>query len=125
MAKICQQAISIERLNDLVVQYLPEECKAYCKVSSLNKGHLILVTTDSAWATQLRFYIPTLRDTLRREAKIHQLVTITIQVKCPDVLLKNNKPTLYLSTSAKESIAGASDKCDYLPLKNALKQLAR
>lgn len=125
IAKICQQAMSLESLNESIIEFLPQECKAYCKVSSFNKGHLILKVSDPIWLTPLRFLIPSLRDNLRREARIYQLATITIQVAYPEIDSKKLIEKTILSVTNKEAIILASEKCSYLPLKKALKHLAR
>ncbi len=80
LAGICQHAIKLEELDEKVRKYLPEEIREHCYVGSFTNSCLLLVTTDPAWASQLRYALPELRDKLRKEAGIHQLASIRITV---------------------------------------------
>jgi hypothetical protein len=80
LSKICMQAIKLEELSQLLLNYLPDNLKDICKVGGLNQGCLILVVEDSVWASQLRYVIPELRDKLRSEAKLYHLSSIKIVI---------------------------------------------
>jgi hypothetical protein len=80
LAEICKQAMKVEELDTLVSGFLPESLREQCHAGSFNNSCLVLVTHDPAWASQLRFILPELRDKLRREAGIHQLASIKITV---------------------------------------------
>ena len=80
LTAICQQAIKLEELNAKINQYLPEELREQCTVGSFNNCCLVLVLRNPEWALQLRYSLPELRDTLRRDAGLHQLASIKITV---------------------------------------------
>ena len=80
LTTICQQAIKLEELNAKINQYLPEELREQCTVGSFNNCCLVLVISNPEWALQLRYSLPELRDTLRRDAGLHQLASIKIRV---------------------------------------------
>lgn len=75
------EAIKLEELSHLVLCHLPQELQPHCQVGSFSSGKLILVTANAAWATQLRYFAPELRDLLRSKAKLHQLVSVEVKVQ--------------------------------------------
>jgi hypothetical protein len=126
---ICKQSMALEALNVQIQHYLPEELKPHVTVGSFKLGALILVTNDPAWACQLRFLLPNLRDRLRKEAHLYQLTGIHIQSNPPHLLPQHSTPTpnppTPLSTTTCETIKNASLACDFAPLSAALERLAR
>jgi hypothetical protein len=80
LSKICAQAIKLEELSDLVLTHLPPDLRAHCQVGSFQAGKLIIVATNSNWATELRYFAPELRDSLRTKAALPQLVSIEIKI---------------------------------------------
>ena len=74
------EAIKLEDLSHIVLCHLPQELQPHCQVSSFRNGKLILATAQSTWATQLRYFIPELRDILRTKAKLHQLISIEVKI---------------------------------------------
>lgn len=125
---ICQHSIQLEALNAQVSTYLPEAIRPHCHIGSFAKGCLSLTITDPVWATQLRYYLPELRDKLRSEAKLYQLVSIKInldhttqghrkETKSP----KNQKQ---LSSKARDAILTSAENCTDSALRQALTNLA-
>lgn len=88
LAHLCQQSIKLETFNEIIKRFLPKELQSYCKVGSFNQGRLQLIVADSAWASQLRYMLPELRDKLRREAKIFQLSSIKLTIQ-PETDIKS------------------------------------
>ncbi len=81
LSQICTEAIKLETLSSLILNYLPEELQPHCRVGSFRSGKLILITQNPNWATQLRYLAPELRNRLRSEAKLHQLVSVEIRIQ--------------------------------------------
>ncbi|WP_019215256.1 DUF721 domain-containing protein [Legionella tunisiensis] len=77
---ICQRAIQLDELNSKLKLYLTPPLSEHCQVGSFNKGCLMLTVTNAAWATELRYSLPVLRDKLRQEAGIYQLTSIKIHI---------------------------------------------
>lgn len=123
IAKICYQAMHLEKLNDLVQAYLPADLKPYCQVSSFNKGVLHLSTPDPVWAMQLRYSLPELRDKLRGQGGLYTLASIAVAIshQQPTALSPKTKPPL--SENAQSVIQKAHDTCLYKPLKEIWKNL--
>lgn len=127
LLEISRQAMQLEALNDKLRQFLQPPLREHCQIGSFNKGCLILTTSDAAWATQLRYEIPMLRDKLRAEAGLYQLLSIQIKVSTPS----NNQPAsvkgrqAILSEKARATILNAADECQYKPLQKAFYSLGK
>ncbi|WP_419419501.1 DUF721 domain-containing protein [Legionella sp. D16C41] len=126
LTDLCQQVMQLDKLNALLGPLLPAHLQAHCKVGSFNKGSLLLTLDDPTWATELRYYLPTLRDKLRKEAGLYQLVNIKIQFITTDNIeeIKKSLSQQPLSEKARNLIRETGDLCSYNPLKKALHQLA-
>ena len=126
LVDICQRSVQLEELSNKLIQYLPENLAKECQVGSFNKGCLLLITRNAAWASQLRYIIPELRDKLRKEAGLYQLSSIKIAVSEPIIHYEKPIPQkkFQLSNEAKASIISESQSCSYEPLQKALLNLA-
>ena len=127
LTDILQRATLLNKLNDKLLNYLPEQLRDHFTVGSFTNGYLVLVTPDPVWASQLRYHLPELRDYLRKEAGIYQLASIKINVS---TLANMQTPTPQpkfppISTQARKTILTGSEQCSYEPLKDALKNLAK
>jgi hypothetical protein len=126
LSDLCQRSFQLEELSHKITLFLPKELADVCKVGSFNKGCLVLTTTDSAWASQLRYALPDLRDKLRKEAGMYQLTSIKITLVDALITEKKigSKKSPILSEKAKANIISESEQCSYQPLKKALMHLA-
>ncbi len=123
--EICKNTALLEDLNKHLQNFLPLDLKAHCHVGSFNKGCLLIVTSNAEWASQLRYFVPELRDKLRIEAHIYQLTSIKITIALiKSAELTKSKISPSLSSSARSTIIGSLENCNYLPLKEALLKLA-
>ncbi|MGC1183421.1 DciA family protein [Legionella sp.] len=127
LAELCQRSVQLEELSKKLEQLLPAELAGTCNVGSFNKGCLILTTTEAAWASQLRYAIPELRDKLRKEAGMYQLSSIKIAVVESVITYKPimQQKKHHLSDKAKETIINESQQCKYEPLQKAWLHLAK
>ncbi|KGP64223.1 hypothetical protein EP47_04000 [Legionella norrlandica] len=127
LSEICQRSMQLEELSLKISRFLPENLADKCQVASFNKGSLLLTTTNAAFASQIRYLLPDLRDKLRKEAGLYQLSAIKITVIEPSPQLQKsiekNSPTL--SEKAKTTIISESQNCSYEPLQKALLRLAQ
>lgn len=80
LTTLCKHAIELESLTTIVQEYLPENYRAHCSVSGFSKGCLTLHVKQAGLAAELRYLLPDLRDALRSQAGIHQLVNIKISI---------------------------------------------
>lgn len=81
LSQICMDAIKLEELSLHVLRFLPPELQPHCQVGSFRAGKLVLITSQPTWAMSLRYLAPELRDTLRSQAKLHQLTSVEIKVQ--------------------------------------------
>jgi hypothetical protein len=128
LVEICQRSMQLEELSNKIAQLLPSNLASECHVGSFSKGCLVLTTHDAAWASQLRYAIPELRDRLRKEAGMYQLSSIKINViESVDLYEKpTQRPkSCALSEKAKATIISESQLCTYQPLQKALLHLAK
>ena len=122
---ICQRTMLLEELNSKLSHYLPATLKPHCHVGSFNKGCLVIVVSDPVWASQLRHSLPELRDKLRSEAGIYQLISIKISMTSLDTAPTKKSPIRPpLSKKSRAIISISGDECSYPPLKKALYHLA-
>ncbi|KTD64633.1 DUF721 domain-containing protein [Legionella spiritensis] len=124
--EICQKSVQLDTLNALLHSYLKPHLRDHCRAGSFNKGCLVVITTNPAFATELRYELPDIRDKLRREAGLYQLSSIQIKIiDMQETWLKPQKPTNQpaLSPQARQAILMAGDLCHYPPLKKALANL--
>lgn len=125
LATICQKAIELESLNAKLINYLPENLRDHFCVSSFNNGCLLLSTHDPVWASQLRYNLPEIRDKLRSQEKLYQLISIKIKISMPELKRSTSvRARICLSAVAKETILESSSECSYKPLQDALNKLA-
>lgn len=125
LAEICLRSVQLEELANKIKLILPESLANACNVGSFNKGCLLLTTTDAAWASQLRYAIPDLRDTLRKEAGMYSLTSIKVAVVEPTTHYKTlMSHKNQLSEKTKAMIISESQLCTYEPLQRALMHLA-
>lgn len=80
LLKICQHAVYLQSMQNLIERFLPQECAQHCKVCNFEKGVLTLQADNALWLNQLRFCIPELRDDLRTQGKLPQLSAIKLVV---------------------------------------------
>ncbi len=125
LATICETSVQLETIRLKVIQHLPELLKPHCHVSSFQQGSLTLATANAAWASQLRYVLPELRDNLRQDG-MYQLTSLKIIIMLPP---SPSKPIMTrarpLSEIAIQAIVSSAAQCAYPPLQAALYRLAR
>lgn len=123
---LCLQAIKLDELNSKIKTALKAPLSDNCQVAAFNKGCLVLSVTNAAWATDLRYLIPELRDKLRKSG-LYQLVSIKIVLTGKALQQAPNPPLrkVNLSEKARDNIRNAGTLCTYQPLKEALYHLAK
>jgi hypothetical protein len=125
LLNICQRSIQLDELNCKIKATLPAPLNNYCLVAAFNSGCLLITATNAAWATELRYRLPELRDKLRK-AGLYQLSSIKIALAEFDPQQPQKKlPTRkLLSNSARTNIRNVGELCSYQPLRDALYHLA-
>lgn len=126
LADLCKHAVELEELSQKISQLLPPDLAPHCKISSFNKGCLVLSAADAVWSSQIRYAIPELRDKLRK-AGIYQLSSIKVNVEHQLQEYKKPQKSIHyeLNEKTKENIISESQQCTYEPLRKALLHLAQ
>lgn len=90
LSTICQHSMQLEELSLKISAFLPSHFISKCQVGSFNKGCLVLTTTNAAFASEIRYLLPELRDKLRKEAGLYQLSSIKITIIAPSSQIENS-----------------------------------
>ena len=125
LQELCQRAIQLETLNKELCKHVPDSLKNHCRVGSFTTGCLTLIVSDAVWASQLRYFLPELRDKLRSETGLYQLVTIKVVVQ-QEILsvAPKKKNAATLSPKARDIIRSSSTQFQYKPLEEAWLRIA-
>jgi hypothetical protein len=115
----------LQRLERAVLQLLPADLAAHCKVMNLRKEILVLYTTSAAWAARLRFAAPDLIKQLRCQLSL-DVTAIKVRVQPPDTpdALAKRRHVLNLSMKNANLLAHAAGDVDHPALQEALYRLA-
>ena len=149
MKKILQQpSASIERLlqhsryldyiSKRILTYLPAEFTGKISVLGFSKvagasasSHggkqysLIISASSAAWASKLRFYMPTLKRSLGAEPQFSQLKKIIIKVASSNISIEKEKKMPLYSQNSAEIINDSAQHIENNDLKEALQRLAK
>ncbi|MFI4937644.1 MAG: DUF721 domain-containing protein [Candidatus Berkiellales bacterium] len=104
LGKLINQARAIEELNQAFVQILEPDLIPHCRVGCYEAGILTLFCESAAYATKLRFHVPTLLSKLRGIKMWAGLASIQIKVQTHRIApldLKNEKEKEVLHLSEK------------------------
>lgn len=126
LIEICMKSNEIARINEILLQFLPQHLHDFCQVASYTRGCLML-NVAAHWATELRYSLPDLRDNLRSKGKLYNLTSIRLQIKSQNSAGKHSKPNAkqtVLSSEAQAAIITAGKECTFKPLRHALLKLA-
>jgi len=121
---ILERVRKLQRLEQAVLQLLPENLSAHCKVQNLKSEILVLATTSPAWAARLRFAVP---DLIKQIECQLSLTIRTIQIKIePETTefqpLKRQQPKLSLASGT--LLAQTANSVNHPALQEALYRLA-
>jgi len=126
LISLCERAIELESLTTVVQNYFKSITQLRLSIASFNKGCLVILVEEALAASELRYHLPALRDHLRSQIGLHQLVTVKLQMAAyltPKYAAKmHNSPKL--SDNARSILLSDSLHCQYEPLREALIRLA-
>ncbi len=125
---VLQQAKTLRAITRSLQYQIPEHMRAHCQAGFLDAQSLILVVDSPAWATQLRYLAPALKQKLIQSGLLNEQQSLRIKVRpaqtssvhksdlpAPLRMSRNNAALL------KDTAAGMADD----ELKNALLKLSR
>lgn len=80
---IIGKARELTELNRVFKEQLDPILKPHCELGNWHHQTLVLMTTTSAWATQLRFQLPNLLKRLQKVEVFKSLKKIEIKIHTP------------------------------------------
>lgn len=119
---------TLERLTQIVRQYLEPELAGNCSVANLNNNVLILATTSNAVNHKLKYLVPDLLNKLRSLPKYYGLSSIEIiqQIPIVEAIPQTNMLTrMYLSSESAKQIIAMADQITDKALARALMKIAK
>jgi hypothetical protein len=121
---LLERAQKLLRLEQTVLQLLPEDLSLHCKVLNLRNKALIVSAPSSAWAARLRFAAPELVRQLRSRYSLDvETLQIRIRPQTPE-----NRPARHaqpkLSMESGNLLAQTAQNIEHRGLQEALFRLA-
>ena len=80
LGKLLARAKQIEKLDELVKQYLNPSLAKHCQACNVKNGRLIIMTAKAVYATRLKYEIPELLTKLRQLDGFQHLTGIDCKV---------------------------------------------
>ena len=80
LGRLLQRAKQIAELDILVKQYLDKNLAEHCTVCNLKNGRLMIITHSAAFATRLKYEIPSLLERLRQLDGFQKLTGIDCKI---------------------------------------------
>jgi hypothetical protein len=82
-----EKAEYLNKLNSIFETIIPPDFISNCKIANFEGGRLTLYVTNSGWATRIRYAIPSLMNSLKKDSHF----ALVSEIKCkviPDLLLR-------------------------------------
>lgn len=120
-----QRGKKLHQLTHWIHNLLPVDLAIHCHVLNLRNGSLIIACDSTVWATRLRYQIPALLETLRRDAGLSDLVDIQIRVQpAEQPPMQRPKHHATLSGNAAYCVQQCAESISDPALRQALERLA-
>jgi len=120
-----QRGKKLQQLSRLIQNTLDPEMAAHCQLLNLRNSSLIMACDSTAWATRLRYHVPTLLQALQQSGLSG---VADIQIRVSPVVQppqQRAKKRAVLSTDAAYCIQQCAQSVTDPALSRALQQLAR
>ncbi|MFQ5643562.1 MAG: DUF721 domain-containing protein [Thiogranum sp.] len=121
---LLERARRLQYLEQAVLQLLPENLSAHCKVQNLKSEILVLATPSPAWAARLRFATPELIRQLKCQLSLN-IRTVQVKIEPERVenqTVKTRQPRLSLASGT--LLAQTAHSVNHPALQDALYRLA-
>jgi len=81
LERLLQRAGQLQHLNDLFCSIIPDSISKQCSIANIRQTKLILFTSNSAWATRIRFQSIEILVQLRTAPEFEQFTEIEVRIK--------------------------------------------
>lgn len=114
----------LQHADRLLHSLLNAEFKLHCRVANIRDGLLILDVDSVAWATRLRYQLPSLLEKLQQHEDLRVLSSIEIKIRPQQQTRQKSSQRPQLSPEAAHCIHSCAEGIDDPALGNALRRLA-
>lgn len=114
----------LARLQALLDEQLPPAARPHCRIASWREGALLLVISDSHWATRLRYQQRRLLKQLQAYREFAGLQRVLFKVRPPHTGGAAPQRSARLSPSAAQSVQASAESVSDPRLRAALERLA-
>lgn len=98
LSTLYKKANSIQEIDSKIKNLLDPSLKNKFELANINKNTAIILANSSAWATRLRYNIPTILSILNNQLNFTAVKTIRVKIKKPVYESPvSNKKSAYLS----------------------------
>lgn len=125
LQRLVARAQSVERLQQLVNQYLQPAVREHCHVATYHDNTLTLIVTDGQWATRLRYQQKRLLVQLQQSLDLRDLQRIQFKVRPPMQAAKAAARNIDFSEQTGQDIHASAQAISDPVLRAALERLAK
>ncbi|NIQ10147.1 MAG: DUF721 domain-containing protein [Gammaproteobacteria bacterium] len=115
---------SLRRLSDRLQTLLDSELAEHCHLLNVRDGLIIIACDSTAWATRLRYQIPTLLEALRQLRGLDDIRDIQVRIQPSSHTTTKAKSRATLSSQSAYCIRECANSITDSALQQALKRLA-
>jgi hypothetical protein len=125
LAKLLAQTDRLQHINHVFRAYLPPHLHEHATITTLSAKNWVVQTDSSAWATRLRYVLPSLQQQLSDHLKT-EVPPLTIRIKPAEVVAVEAEPRRMVITQETASLLeGAARDLNDSRLGSALLRLSR
>lgn len=124
LQQLLQHAQQLARLQQQLDSQLEPAARPYCRVASIQDGCLLLIITDAAWATRLRYRQQKLLQNLQRLADFASVNRIALKISPANGSTAGSVQRPQLSRVAATNLRETATYIEDPQLRAALERLA-
>ncbi len=125
LQRLVQRAQNIDRLQQLLNQYLQPAAREHCYLASVQETTLTLIVTNGHWATRLRYQQKRLLQQLQQVPEFSQVLRIQIKVRPPMQPDKAPARNIEFSEQIGQVINASAQAISDPTLREAMQRLAQ
>lgn len=125
LQRLVTRAQSIERLQNLLNQYLQPAAREHCYVATFQDATLTLIVTNGHWATRLRYQQKRLLEQLQQTPEFNQVLRLQFKVRPPMQPEKAPARNIDFSEQTGQVIHASAQAISDPTLREAMERLAR
>ncbi len=126
LSDLYQQALAFKEIDQSLKKFLDPSLSSHFILASIKTEVAIILVNSPAWATRLRYNIPTILEALNNELNLKQIKTIRIKVQHSESKRSStkNKP-VFLSKDTAKLLQDSANSINDSELKNCLIKISK